>query len=239
MEQILDDAGLKLNDIDYIVATGYGRVNVPFADKQITEIKCHMKGVTSLFPEARTIIDVGGQDAKGIKTKNGRIENFIMNNRCAAGTGRFLEIMADVLGVDIKEIGPESLKSDEHIKISSTCSIFAQQEVIRYLSEGINFRNILNGLHDSVAYRISNMVRTLGIEREIVLTGGGAKNVGLIRAFEDRLGEPMLIPDEPLITGALGAAVLAREELIKGNVADKNNRKLIESKFFTTDSNYE
>ena len=215
MANVLAQAGLSIEDLHYIVATGYGRVNVPFADDQVTEITCHMRGVYWLFPKVKTIIDIGGQDCKGIKVKNGKLDNFIMNDKCAAGTGRFFEIIAEVLGITLDTIGPLSLKSENPSEISNLCTVFAEQEALLRLSEGISVEDILAGIHKANAIRICGMVRKVNVEPEIVITGGGAKNVGLCHALEEKLGLPTVVPPEPLITGALGAALIASEKAAK------------------------
>lgn len=216
--QVMSDAlaktGLSFGEIDYIVATGYGRINVPFADQQVTEITCHMRGVNWLFPNVRTIIDIGGQDSKGIKVKDGRLVDFIMNDKCAAGTGRFFEVIADVLGVKLEEIGQMSLRSKNPSDISSLCTVFAEQEALLRLSEGRPVEDILAGIHKANATRIFAMVGKIKIEKDVAITGGGAKNIGLVKALEEKLGFPAVVPPEPLITGALGAALIAGEKVI-------------------------
>ena len=151
MEEALEQADLSFAEIDYVVATGYGRINVPFADRQITELTCHARGVFSLFPLVKTALDIGGQDAKGLKIKNGKLVDFVMNDKCAAGTGRFLEVIAKTLGLRLEDLGSISLKSANRVSISNTCTIFAQQEVISHLSEGIPLEDIVAGLHEAIA----------------------------------------------------------------------------------------
>ncbi|MBP8626074.1 MAG: 2-hydroxyglutaryl-CoA dehydratase [Syntrophorhabdaceae bacterium] len=211
MEEALDQANIRFEDLSYIIATGYGRINVPFADRQITEITCHAKGLHSLLPTVKTIVDIGGQDSKGIKIKDGKVVSFVMNDKCAAGTGRFIEIMADTLGIPLEEMGGLSLTSDKPAAISSTCTVFAEHEVTNQLASGETLANLVAGIHMSVATRVSSMVKKLTVELDVAVTGGGAKNIGLVKALEERLGCPVLLPPEPLITGALGAAVLASE----------------------------
>jgi len=211
MRQALKEASLQIDDISYVVATGYGRLNVPFADRQITELSCHARGVYSLFPDVRTAIDIGGQDAKCMKIDSGRLVNFAMNDKCAAGTGRFLEATATALGIKLEDMGGISLKATKKVQISNLCTIFAQQEVIALISHGEKLENILAGLHDALAGRIAPLARRLGIEPDLVLTGGVAKNIGMVKAMKQSLGCEILIPEEPLITGAHGAAVLANE----------------------------
>jgi predicted CoA-substrate-specific enzyme activase len=212
MEEALKRAALAFQQITYIVSTGYGRINVPFADRQFTEITCHAKGIVSLFPEARTIIDIGGQDAKGIKIdETGKIIEFVMNDKCAAGSGRFIEVIADTLGVSLDEVGDLSLQSMAPAKISNICTIWAQQEVAASLAVGVSVPDLLAGIHHALADRISRMVQRLRVEATVVVTGGGGKNRGLLKALAEQLGCEVRVPQEPLITGALGAALLGKE----------------------------
>jgi len=237
MEEALAKAKLSFDEITYVVATGYGRINVPFADKQITEISCHARGVGHLLPDARTVIDIGGQDSKGIKLKAGRVVDFVMNDKCAAGTGRFLEVTAEGLGVSLEDMGRLSLEAKNRVEISNTCTVFAAQEVVARLSEGVALPDIIAGLHEAIATRIYGMVRRLKIEREVALTGGGAKNIGLVKALEAKLGFPALLPPEPLLTGAIGAALLGRdivqEAAEKGETLVRSERRLTEASIFT------
>jgi predicted CoA-substrate-specific enzyme activase len=237
MRQALEQASLQIDDISYIVATGYGRLNVPFADRQITELSCHAQGVSSLFPNVRTAIDIGGQDAKCMKIDNGRLINFVMNDKCAAGTGRFLEVTATALGIKLEDMGDISLKATKKIQISSLCTIFAQQEVVALISRGEKLENILAGLHDALASRIAALARRLGIEPDLVLTGGVAKNTGMVRAMKESLGCEIFIPVEPLLTGALGAAILAKEIYMKaaaaGEALPTKSRRLEKATFFS------
>ena len=212
MEEALKKAALSFQAITYIVSTGYGRINVPFADKQFTEITCHAKGIASLFPKAKTIIDIGGQDVKGIKIDvTGKTIDFVMNDKCAAGTGRFIEVIADTLGVPLDKVGDLSLQSKNPAKISNICTIWAQQEVAASLAEGVPITDLLAGVHRSLADRISRMVNRLKVEEAVIVTGGGGKNKGLLKALSEQLGREILVPEEPLITGALGAALLGKE----------------------------
>ena len=224
MEEALKKADLPFQAITYIVSTGYGRINVPFTDKQLTEITCHAKGIASLFPRARTIIDIGGQDIKGIKIDaEARIADFVMNDKCAAGSGRFIEVIADTLGVPLEEVGELSLKSTNPARISNICTIWAQQEVAASLAEGVPIADLLAGIHQSLAERILRLVQRLKVEEVIIVTGGGAKNRGLLRALSDQLGHGVSVPEEPLITGALGAALMGKEAVEK---ARRNNTSL-------------
>jgi predicted CoA-substrate-specific enzyme activase len=237
MEEALEKAKLPFEDITYVVATGYGRINVPFADKQITEISCHARGVAYLLPEARTVIDIGGQDSKGIKLKDGRAVDFVMNDKCAAGTGRFLEVAAEELGVKLEDMGKLSLEAKNAVRISNICTVFATQEVVGKLSNGAALPDIIAGLHEAIVTRVYGMLRRLKIEREVALTGGGAKNIGLVKALEDKLGFAVQVPPEPLLTGAIGAALLGKDIVKgaeeKGMTLPRAERRLQEATLFT------
>jgi len=239
MRQALEQASLQIDDISCIVATGYGRLNVPFADRQITELSCHARGVSSLFPNVRTAIDIGGQDAKCMKIDNGRLITFVMNDKCAAGTGRFLEMAATTLDIGLEDMGDISLKAIKKIQISNLCTIFAQQEVVALLSRGEKLDNILAGLHDALASRIAALARRLGIEPDLVITGGVAKNRGMVRAMRESLGCEIFVPEEPLLTGALGAAILAKEiytkAVARGETLPAKSRQLEKATFFSSE----
>ncbi len=225
MDETIKKAGVRFEELNFIVATGYGRINVPFADKQITEITCHSRSVRTLFPTARIIIDIGGQDSKGIKLDaQGKVANFVMNDKCAAGTGRFLEVIAETLGIKLTEMGELSLKAKNFVRISNTCTVFAEHEVTTRLTEGATIPEIVAGLHEAFAGRVVNMVRGLGIEKDVVVTGGGAMNIGLIKAVEEKVGFRVLVPPEPLLTGALGAAFLGKDLLARGVTPERERR---------------
>jgi (R)-2-hydroxyacyl-CoA dehydratese activating ATPase len=235
MREALEKAGLQLDEVSFIVATGYGRFNVPFADRQITELSCHARGVSSLFPNVRTAIDIGGQDAKCMRISNGRLMNFVMNDKCAAGTGRFLEVTAATLGIKLEDMGEISLRATKSVQMSNLCTIFAQQEVVTLLSRGEKLENIVAGLHNALASRVAALAQRLGVEPDLVLTGGGAKNTGMVRAMKEALGCELLVPEEPLLTGALGAAILAcetyRKEAERGELPARP-RRLERATFF-------
>lgn len=236
MEEALKKGSLSFDKIEYIIATGYGRFNVPFADRKVTELTCHAKGTASLFPNVKTAIDIGGQDAKGLKINNGKLVNFLMNDKCAAGTGRFLEVIADTLGIKVENMGELSLRSRNRVAVNNTCTIFAQQEVISRLSEGTAIEDILAGIHDAISSRVINMVRGLKIEPDVVFTGGVAMNIGMVKAVKEKLGCEVFVPEQPLLTGALGAAFLAREyvleKLAKNEPIVRKERQLAEITFF-------
>ncbi|MGQ9498116.1 MAG: acyl-CoA dehydratase activase [Desulfotomaculales bacterium] len=218
LEEALNKAGLGRDDVAAAVATGYGRINVPFATRRITEISCHARGVAHLFPDSRTIIDIGGQDSKVIRTgPAGKVLDFAMNDKCAAGTGRFLEVMARALELELGELGKLALEAGQAAVISSMCTVFAESEVVSLIAQGVPRDQIARGLCNAIAERIVNLVHRVGLERQLVMTGGVAKNAGVVRAIEDKLGKRLLVPPEPQITGALGAALLA-EEAASANV---------------------
>jgi len=225
LAEALQGAGRAPADLAYVVATGYGRRRLPFADREITEITCHARGVRELFPAARTIIDIGGQDAKGIRLgPGGRVVDFAMNDKCAAGTGRFLEVMAASLGLTLDELGARSLGAGAPASISSVCTVFAEQELAQRLAEGVRLEDVLAGLHAALASRIHRMVHGLRVEQQVILTGGCARNPGLVRALEARLETSVLTPPDPLLTGALGAALLAGEALERGETPAPGQR---------------
>ncbi|SHI37611.1 acyl-CoA dehydratase activase [Desulfosporosinus lacus] len=210
-EQLLADFGLTINQVTATVATGYGRVTFP-SDRELSEITCQAKGISHLFPSSRTIIDIGGQDSKVIKLlPNGKVADFTMNDKCAAGTGRFLEVMATALEIEWHEIGELVSSSENPTKISSFCTVFAESEIISQVSAGALKSDILAGVCDSVASRVASMTRRTGLETDIVFTGGVALNRGVVNALTKQLGYPLLVFQEPVITAALGAALLARE----------------------------
>jgi predicted CoA-substrate-specific enzyme activase len=237
MEEALGRAGIVFGDLTYIVATGYGRINVPFADKQVTEITCHAKGLSSVLPSARTVVDIGGQDSKGIRIDNGKVVDFVMNDKCAAGTGRFLEVVADALCVPLDKLGELSLAAEKPAVIGNMCTVFAEQEVISLLAAGEPVPNLVAGIHQAIAGRIFSLVNKLKIKPDIAITGGGAKNAGLVKALEVRFGCSVLVPPEPLITGALGAALIGQEMYERAVAAGKElarkPRQLGEAKIYS------
>ena len=208
----LEEARIKQDDLVAIVTTGYGRASFSPASKMITEITCHARGAYYVHPKTRTVIDIGGQDSKVIRLDGqGRNVDFQMNDKCAAGTGRFLEVMAYALEVKVEDLGRLSLGAPRSIKISSMCTVFAESEVVSLIADNQPKEVIIRGLHDSIADRVLGMVNRVGIEEEVTLTGGVAKNQGVVRALEERLRVKLFIPPEPQIIGALGAALLARD----------------------------
>ncbi|MCD8151849.1 MAG: acyl-CoA dehydratase activase [Clostridiales bacterium] len=212
LREILEKAGLDREEISLIISTGYGRVSIPFADRNVTEISCHAKGAHFLNPAVRTILDIGGQDSKAIRLDaHGDVADFVMNDKCAAGTGRFLEMMARTLEIDIEELGPLSLKSTQNVEISSMCSVFAESEVISLIAQNKETADIARGIHRAIAGKAVSLLKRVGLEKEFMMTGGVAKNPGVVSALEESLGSPLYIYEQPEIVGALGAALFGLE----------------------------
>ncbi len=203
---------INKNDIDKIYSTGYGRNIVPFSDKRISEISCHAKGVHYFFPTAKTIVDIGGQDSKVIlKNEKGKVIDFVMNDRCAAGTGKFLEVTAVTLETTIDKLGELAIGSLDEIEINSTCVVFAESEIIGLIAEGKKKSEIIQGIHQSIAKRTMNLMARLHWQKPIVFTGGVARNIGMQKAISKILKSDLVIPEDCFITGALGAAIFAME----------------------------
>jgi len=209
-ESLLDDLSLDVSSIEKIISTGYGRNSVKFADKSMTEIICHGAGAHFLNPDVRTIVDIGGQDSKALVVDaDGKVKDFVMNDKCAAGTGRFLEVMARALEVNLDDFGALSLHSESPSKISSICTVFAESEVISLISKGEVRENIIAGIHDSVASRVFAMAQRIGLTSPVMMTGGVAKNIGVVKALEKKMGEPIEVNEYAQVNGAIGAAVIA------------------------------
>lgn len=212
MEEALKQAGITQEDISKIVATGYGRNSLKCADKQMSELSCHAKGASFIFPEVQTVIDIGGQDAKALKiSPAGRMVNFVMNDKCAAGTGRFLDVMSRVLETDIGELAEVGSQSTKKIDISSTCTVFAESEVISQLANDVAICDIVAGIHRSVGNRVGGLVKRVGVTPQVVMTGGVAQNWGVREALEAELKVPIATTPLAQIVGALGAALYAVE----------------------------
>ena len=214
INEVMEKVGLSsLEELDYVVGTGYGRLKIAFANDNISEITCHGVGAHWLCNSVRTIIDVGGQDLKVIGLDNdGRVADFVMNDKCAAGTGRFLESQARVLGLTLEELATVSLQATKPASISSQCSVFAESEVITLLNDGNEIADIANGIHESIASRLLTMVRKVGGRPDITIAGGCAKNAGLVEVLEKKLAAKIVrLPEDPQIIGAIGAALLAAE----------------------------
>ncbi len=215
-QQVLDDAltqaGVSREAVVRLVGTGYGRVQVPGADRTVTEITCHARGAHYLCPDVHTVIDIGGQDSKGISVgKGGKVLDFVMNDKCAAGTGRFLEVMAHALEVDLADFGAMALSAPGRAKISSTCTVFAESEVVTHVAKGVPKAEIIAGIHEAIAARVATMVGRIPIREAIVLTGGVARNAGVVQMLEEKLGHSLVVPTYAQLAGAIGAALIAGE----------------------------
>ena len=211
LSKVLNDAKIKREDVRYIISTGYGRHAVDFADREITEITCHAVGAHFLFPKTKTVIDIGGQDTKVISLDDsGKAIDFIMNDKCAAGTGRFLEVMSHALECKIEELGQLSLEAKNTLRISSMCTVFTESEVVSKIAEGYPREDIAAAIHRAIVDRIMTMAHKVGINEEITLTGGVAKNLGLVTTMRNKVLKNINIPTDPQIVGALGAAILAQ-----------------------------
>ena len=208
---VLAKAGLNKEDIHKVVTTGYGRENVPFSNKHVSEITWHAKGMHLLNPTIRTILDIGGQDSKTIQLDEmGNVVNFMMNDKCAAGCGRFLEIIARTLNIKLEDMGDISEHAETTVKISSMCTVFAETEVVSLVAVGTPIAHIVRGLHDSIAVRSVALLKIIGLRDTIGMSGGVAKNKGVVMAIEELLEMKLDIPKNPQVVGALGAAYIGQ-----------------------------
>ena len=216
ISELLEQAGKSKDEMAFVLATGYGRNSLEeIADAQMSELSCHAKGATFLFPQVHTVVDIGGQDVKILQVENGVMTNFVMNDKCAAGTGRFLDVMARVLEVKVQDLGMLGAQSTKQVEISSTCTVFAESEVISQLSMGTDKRDIINGIHRSVASRVAGLAHRVGIRDQVVMTGGVAQNSGVVKALEEALGHEVHISPLTQYNGALGAALFAYQKYQK------------------------
>jgi predicted CoA-substrate-specific enzyme activase len=212
-QDILKKNELSRSDV-FVMSTGYGRNTIDFADDRITEITAHARGAQFFYPDAHSVIDIGGQDSKAIvmSSKTGNVIDFQMNDKCAAGTGRFLEVMANALEIPLDDMGSIALKSNKPASISSTCTVFAESEVISLFAQGTSKENIAAGIHKSIAKRVAGMAKRIGVEPLLVFCGGVAKNIAVKKYLEEELGFEIVRPEYPQLTGALGAALLALDK---------------------------
>ncbi len=214
LQEALKRAGLTLKDISFLITTGYGRTMVKFGHKNITEISCHARGAHYLFPGVRTVIDIGGQDSKVVALDgNGRVVNFAMNDKCAAGTGRFLEVMARALGISLQEMEVFSFKSQKPAHVSSICTVFAESEIISLVAQGNPKTDIIAGIHDAIGRRMLSLTKHTGMIPPVMMTGGVAKNKAVVDVLERMLKAEIAVSEEPQIVGALGAALYALDEV--------------------------
>ena len=213
ISQVLEAAGMTTGDMSYILATGYGRNSLEsVANHQMSELSCHAKGAAFLFPDVHTVIDIGGQDVKVLQIENGVMTNFVMTDKCAAGTGRFLDVMARVLEVKVEDLGALSAKSTKDVSISSTCTVFAESEVISQLAQETDKCDIIKGIHRSVASRVVGLAHRVGVRDQVVMTGGVAQNQGIVQALQEELGHTVHTSPLTQYNGALGAALFAYQK---------------------------
>jgi predicted CoA-substrate-specific enzyme activase len=222
MDEAIARAGLpSIDHLDNVVSTGYGRLKISFALENVSEISCHAKGAHWMAPDTRTVVDIGGQDCKVISvSEKGTVLNFVMNDRCAAGTGRFFEAMARALSCGLEGLSSLDNQGEKACIISNQCSVFAESEVVTLVNEGTDIRNIIAGINNSVASRLTSMVRRVGLKESLVLTGGCSKNEGLAKALAGKLNVTInQLPQDPQLAGAVGAALLAAEKLAAERLA--------------------
>ena len=215
-QRALSDGGLEEEEVEFVVGTGYGRYKVTFGNTQVTEISCHARGAVHMFPATRTVLDMGGQDTKAIRVSaTGDIVDFCMNDKCAAGTGRFLGAAATALDLGLDALGPTALQGDKPVKISTTCTVFAESEVLSWLGKGKKIEDILLGVHQSIAARSVGLLRRVGIEDEVTFTGGVARNGAMVSTVNERLEHPVNVGDDSHFMGALGAALFALDHILE------------------------
>jgi predicted CoA-substrate-specific enzyme activase len=215
MEKLIEGTAIRQNEIDYIVSTGYGRVLVPFANENVSEISCHARGINWYFPSVKTILDMGGQDSKAISCDgSGRVIKFVMNDKCAGGTGRFLEMIAEVLSLSLQESSELALQSKNTIPFNTICAVFAKSEAIAYRRQGVEKSDILAGLNEAISQRSLNLLKRVSIQKDFSITGGIAKNRGMVAKLTEKVGLDPLLCEDPQIVGALGAALFAAERLM-------------------------
>ena len=214
MRRAIEKAGIKMEDIEYCIGTGYGRKHIPFMDSLESEIACHGRGAIWQMPSARTVVDIGGQDAKAIRVdEKGNVERYVYNDKCASGTGRFLEIIADSLDIKLEDMGAISGRSTEKLTLSNQCVVFAETEIISLVNEGKEIADIISALHQAVANRAASLARGILVAPDAVMTGGVAKNSGMFEALQKALGMKLHRVDNPQINGALGAALFAADTI--------------------------
>jgi (R)-2-hydroxyacyl-CoA dehydratese activating ATPase len=218
-QQALAAADVREEEVEYVVGTGYGRYKVTFGNTQVTEISCHGRGAVQMFPRTRTVIDMGGQDTKAIRvSSSGEIVDFCMNDKCAAGTGRFLGAASAALRIPLDQLGPTALRGERPVKISTTCTVFAESEVLSWLGKGKKMEDILLGVHQSIAMRSGALLRRVGIEEEVTFTGGVARNAAMIETLTQRIGVRPNVSDDSHFMGALGAALFALDHILGSRV---------------------
>lgn len=217
--EALKHSGIQEEEVEYVIGTGYGRYRVTFGNTQVTEISCHARGAVHMFPDTKTVLDMGGQDTKAIRVSpRGEVLDFCMNDKCAAGTGRFLGAAAAALDIPLSDLGPVAMKAERPVRISTTCTVFAESEVLSWLGKGKKIEDILWGVHLSIASRSTALLRRVGIEKEVTFTGGVTKNIGMVKALEQALDLRLNLSDESHFIGALGAALFALDHILASRV---------------------
>jgi predicted CoA-substrate-specific enzyme activase len=214
-QEAIRNARAPEKEVEYVVGTGYGRYRVTFGNTQVTEISCHGRGAVHMFPGTRTVIDMGGQDTKAIRVSpSGEILDFCMNDKCAAGTGRFLGAASSALDIPLDQLGPTAMRAKSPVRISTTCTVFAESEVLSWLGKGKKIEDILQGVHQSIAARSIGLLRRVGVEEQVAFTGGVTRNVGMVDALERGLGVKLNVSEESHYMGALGAALFALDYIL-------------------------
>ncbi len=223
--QALKAGDVREEEIEYVVGTGYGRYKVTFGNSQVTEISCHGRGAVQMFPATRTVVDMGGQDTKAIRVSAaGEVLDFCMNDKCAAGTGRFLGAASSALAIPLDQLGPTALAGERPVKISTTCTVFAESEVLSWLGKGKKIEDILLGVHQSIAVRSAGLLRRVGVEEQVTFTGGVARNTAMIATLNEKLGVQVNVSEESHYMGALGAALFALDHILAGRVPAHSRR---------------
>ncbi|MFC1531163.1 acyl-CoA dehydratase activase [Gemmatimonadota bacterium] len=218
-EEALQTSGIRQEEVEYVVGTGYGRYKVTFGNTQVTEISCHGRGAVQMFPGTRTVVDMGGQDTKAISVSaDGEIVDFCMNDKCAAGTGRFLGAASSALDIPLEELGPTALRGERPVKISTTCTVFAESEVLSWLGKGKKIEDILLGVHKSIARRSAGLLRRVGVHDEVTFTGGVARNVAMVDTLNERLELKVNVSEESHFMGALGAALFGLDHILASRI---------------------
>jgi predicted CoA-substrate-specific enzyme activase len=225
-EEALESGGVREEEVEYVVGTGYGRYKVTFGNTQVTEISCHGRGAVQMFPGTRTVVDMGGQDTKAIRVSPaGEILDFCMNDKCAAGTGRFLGAASSALEIPLDQLGPAALRGERPVKISTTCTVFAESEVLSWLGKGKKVEDILLGVHQSIATRSAGLLRRVGVVDEVTFTGGVARNTAMIETLQQALGVKLNVSEESHYMGALGAALFALDTILASRVPAGDKRE--------------
>jgi len=214
-DQAIQASGLREVEVEYVIGTGYGRYRVTFGNAQVTEISCHGRGAVHLFPKTRTVVDMGGQDTKAIRVNAaGEITDFCMNDKCAAGTGRFLGAASAALDIPLDELGSTALTYTKPVRISTTCTVFAESEVLSWLGKGKKIEDILWGVHQSIASRSASLLRRVGVEDEVTFTGGVTRNSAMIQSLEEKLEKKLNVSEDSHYMGAIGAALFALDTIL-------------------------